>query len=94
MCFPSLAQCRLPDRPVNSPVIYLSDLDLMRGSRYRLLSPSYRLLQVDAANLKQSRVGYFLGLSGMFNDDDEGSYMLSENSIWGFPRQLARRFMI
>jgi hypothetical protein len=72
MCFPSLAQCRLPDRRVNSPVIYLSDLDLMRGTRDRLLSPRIGCLQVDAANSKQSRVGYFLGLSGMFDDDDEG----------------------
>ena len=49
MCFPSLAQCRLPDRRVNSPVIYLSDLDLMRGSRDRFLSPRIGYLQADAA---------------------------------------------
>jgi hypothetical protein len=34
----------------------------MRGSRDRFLSPRIGCLQVDAANLKQSRVGYFPGI--------------------------------
>lgn len=70
--FSVFAQCRLPDRRVNSPVIYLSDLDLNAWLAGAAFVPSIGCLQVDAANLKQSRVGYFLELSGMFDDDDEG----------------------
>jgi len=61
--FRSLAQCRLSDRRVNSPVIYLSDLAWLAGPAF---VARIGCLQVDAVYLKQSLVGHFLEFIGDF----------------------------